>query len=110
MYGGSSIARAPSSGGFHPFGGGHSSGAYNYGGGSYKAPKDPSSAMAVAGTRSMAEEAVGTRLPKRRTSAAVAAEEDFGGGGHSSGGHLAAVTPVAVTAASTTEMGWRLLS
>ena len=42
-YGGSNIARTPSGGGFHPFGGGHGSSAYGFsGGGSYKAPKAPS--------------------------------------------------------------------
>jgi hypothetical protein len=84
-YGGSSIARAPSSGGFHPFGGGHSSGAYNYGGGSYKAPKDPS--YGGGGHSFYGGGGCGYKAPKAPHFSGGGGGGHFGGGGHSSGGH-----------------------
>ncbi len=72
-YGGSNIARYPSGGGFHPFGGGHQSIGSNYGGGSYKAPK----ASSFGGGS--------YKAPKAPHFSSGGSHS--GGGGHSSGGH-----------------------
>jgi len=70
-YGGSSIARAPSGGGFQPFAGRRSNGGYSYGGGSYKAPRAPSFSSHSFGGG-------GFKAPS--------APHFSGGGGHFSGG------------------------
>ncbi len=77
-YGGSNIARAPSGGGFHPFGGGHSPNAY--GGGSYKAPRSSS----FGGGHSSWGGGGSYKAPKAPH---YSGGGHSGGGGHSSSGH-----------------------
>ena len=78
-YGGSNIARNPSGGGFHLFGGGHSSN--NYGGGSYKALNAPSFS---GGSRSWGGGGGSYKAPHFSSGGGG----HFGGGGsHYSGGH-----------------------
>lgn len=81
--GGYGVARAPSGGGFHPFGGGHGSNAYSYGGGSYKAPKAPSfggGGHSWGGGGSF-------KAPKAPHFSSGGGGHFGGGGGHFGGGH-----------------------
>ena len=71
-YGGSYIARAPSGGGFHPFGSNHQSSGVNYGG-SYKAPR----ASSFGG---------GNYKAPKAPHFSSGGGGHFGGGGHSGGG------------------------
>jgi len=83
-YAGNNIARAPSGGAFHPFGGGH--GSNSYGGGSYKAPKS----SGFGGGGHSWGGGGSYKAPKAPHYSGGGGGGHFGGhsgGGHSGGGH-----------------------